>query len=108
MSAFHVGQKVVHVHKPGAGGHVPRRSDANYPIPGEVYTVRAIVTCFDGSPYLLLCEIDNRHLEFRIEPAFGCCHFRPVAYPKQSLEHDVQLFTKIADRVPAPKRRVRA
>lgn len=105
MSAFHVGQKVVcvddWVDQPKQWVPLKR---------GAIYTVSG----FGEAPgHILLLEQANPWRWHDGSDAGGdygyrSRRFRPVAYPKQSLAHDVQLFTKIADRVPAPSKKERA
>jgi hypothetical protein len=100
MSAFRVGQKVVCIKGPVR----PLVTGANYPEIEHVYTVRAVKLCDYGWDVLLLEEVRNVPGILGIrEPGFNASHFRPVAYPPQSLEHDVQTFRKIAGHVDAPE-----
>jgi len=61
-----------------------RNIGALYPSVGEVYTIRAIKP-WKASPVLLLCEIDNSHLGFPLEPGFRQEFFRPIVERKTNI-----------------------
>jgi hypothetical protein len=87
--SFHVGQKVVCIF------HLPenlRRADAIYPEKGVVYTVRGHAGGTDGKERVLLAEIHNVPMAWRLgfqEFGFNAEAFRPVVERKT----DISIFT---------------
>lgn len=111
MSAFRVGQKVVCIDDGPTRFAVPAgfigwRPDLDGLTKGTVYTVRNICRHpFHNYLGIRLCEIFrpcDPILGGPFEPGFYVGRFRPVAYPKQSLEHDVAQFHQISRQLPAP------
>lgn len=63
----------------------------------EVYTVRFVGMQY-GHPMVWLREIKRGPSLDGSEAGFAALRFRPVAYPKQSAEHDISLFNGILDK----------
>lgn len=102
MSVFHVGQKVVCIKrdnwKLAEDGSAP--PDFSFPVFGLVYTVSLIVPADvrDGlGDGLILAELDPID-------CWSARWFKPAVIPKQSLEHDVAEFKRIATHLPAPEK----
>lgn len=68
--------------------------------PGDVGTVYRIVSVRAEGHWVLLGLWGQP-----LDTLWDAGGFQPVVYPEQSVETDIALFTKIADRVPAPKKR---
>lgn len=97
MSNFHVGQRVVCVD----GDYTPKQladafwGDETLPMTGLVYTIRGYMPEPNGLAVRLV-EINNEPREYYhgfVECASNASRFRALAYPKQSLESDLHLFT---------------
>jgi hypothetical protein len=82
---FHVGQKVVLVGWVETPVSEWKAIGAFYPNVGDVYTVRAI-NPWKECAVLLLNEIDNSHLGYKLEPGFRQEFFRPIVERKTSIE----------------------
>ncbi len=86
---FYVGQKVCCVNYPVRAVEQWRRKypDANFPILGQVYTIRAIDVWF-GETLLRFVEVNNAHLPSDMEAGFSARHFRPLVERKT----DISIF----------------
>lgn len=90
---FHVGQKVVCVDDtmPPEGNGIGTLNGLKK---GSVYTVRRVgVDALYQAPGVWLEEIIRPDWLHYGETAYNIIRFRPVAYPRQSAEHDIALFT---------------
>lgn len=93
---FRVGQKIVCINDDGFNDH---RWCFNYPVKGEVYTVRELVTGPRGVPSIRLIEIKNRvgfsdDGSMRGEPCFTMRRFRPVVKKKTDIGFAHEILRK--------------
>lgn len=102
MSTFHVGQKVVCIKVPGAWGNHGYGNEL-VPAKSRIYTVREVLSPDSKTDCILLREIVNLPADYAfgvMEFCFKSTNFRPLAYPSQSLEHDMAKFRGVPARVP--------
>lgn len=97
---FRIGQKVVLVGWEPVAARQWAASGANFPNVGDVYTVRAIMP-WKKSAVLLLAEISNAHLGYKLEPGFRQEFFRPIVERKAELSIFMVMLTPNKTRVKA-------
>lgn len=105
MNAFRVGQKVVCVNTAPIGGNL---GDLHGLTKGVVYTIREVgIDPWWDIPALWLVEIYRPvypGYEDTGEVGYDISRFRPLAYPSQSIEHDVAKFQNIGTHVRTPEK----